>query len=323
MAFEVARAEPGRRPNRRPPRSPAAWSSACLYLVACALLLTGALAVPMGDRIAHPVDAGLSAACAGLAGLAWFGGRRMDRQLPHVVVLLGIAVITAAITVSHTLGGETFPAFGYLWTTVYLAYFLPLQAVLVYLGLIAASSGAAFVVAGSRAALEAWVVVTASVVVVALVLHQLVNLLARQAEEDTLMGLLNRTGLERRTAAVRMGCSRRGSPVTLVAIDLDGFKAINDRLGHVRADDLLVELADHWRGRLRRSDLAARIGGDEFALVLPDTGPDQAAAVLDGLRAASPLSWSAGTTELRPGEAIELAYARADAALYEAKGRPK
>lgn len=304
----------------RDARSPAAWSSACLYLVACALLLAGALTVPMGDRFAHPVDVGLAAACAALAALTWFGGRRLGRLLPHIVVLLGIAVITVAIAVSRTFGGETFPAFGYLWTTVYLAYFLSLRAMLAYVALIAAGFGVALGVANIGSALEAWIVVVASVVVLALILHALIDLLSQQAEQDPLTGALNRKGLELRASALRLGCARRGSPVTLVAIDLDGFKNVNDRVGHIAADHLLVELVGHWGDRLRATDLLGRVGGDEFVLVLPDTTPEQATPLLADLRSGGPLGWSAGTTEALAGEPLEVALGRADAALYQAKG---
>jgi GGDEF domain-containing protein len=300
-------------------RPPAAWSSACLYLVACALLLTGALTVPMGDRFAHPVDLGLAALCAALAGLTWFAGRRLGGLLPHVAVLLGIAVITAAIAVSHTFGGETYPAFGYMWSTVYMAYFLTRRSDVAYVVLIAISFAVALALADVGSAIEAWIVVVASVTALTFVLHSLVELLARQAERDPLTGALNRKGLERQAGALRAGAARRGSPVTLVAIDLDGFKHVNDRVGHVAADHLLTEVTDHWRGRLRGSDLVGRVGGDEFVLILEDTTPDQAAGVLADLRIGSPLPWSAGTTEMEVGELMEEAVKRADVALYQAK----
>lgn len=302
-------------------RSPAAWSSACLYLVACALLLTGAFIVPMGDRYAHPVDLGLAAACAGLAGLAWFGGRRLGRALPHVVVMLGILLTTAAIAVSHNFGGEIYPAFAYLWSIVYVAYFLGRRAVVSYVALVAASFAVALAIVEIASAIQAWIVVVASVVTVAFVLNALVDLLARQAEHDPLTGALNRNGLERQAAALRAVCARRGSPVTLVALDIDRFKDVNDRVGHVAADHILIELTDHWRGRLRGSDLLSRVGGDEFVLVLADTAPSQAFNLLDDLRITSPLPWSAGATEMLPSETMEEAVKRADHALYQAKQR--
>lgn len=300
-------------------RPAAAWSSACLYLVACGLLLAGALVIPMGDRYAHPVDLGLAAACAGLAGLAWFGGRPLGRYLPHVVVVLGIVVITVAVAVSRAFGGEIYPAFAYLWSIVYVAYFLARRAVVFYVVLIAASFGLALGIARAHSAIQAWIVVVVSVVAVAFVLHALVDLLARQAERDPLTGALNRNGLDRQASALRAACARRGAPVTLVAIDIDGFKHVNDRVGHIAADRMLTELTDHWRGRLRGSDLLSRVGGDEFVIILGDTAPSQAASVLDDLRAGSPLPWSAGTTEVVAREPMEIAAERADAALYQAK----
>jgi diguanylate cyclase (GGDEF)-like protein len=104
-----------------------------------------------------------------------------------------------------------------------------------------------------------------------------------------------------------------------VSIDLDGFKHVNDRVGHVAADHMLTNLTEYWRERLRGSDLLSRVGGDEFVFVLGDTAPDQAEGVVADLRAGSPLQWSAGTTEMHPGEPMEDVVARADRALYRAK----
>jgi diguanylate cyclase (GGDEF)-like protein len=88
---------------------------------------------------------------------------------------------------------------------------------------------------------------------------------------------------------------------------------------HPADNRLLAEAADAWRAALRGDDFLARTGGDEFVLVMPRTPPEQAEAVLERLRGAHPVRWSAGVTAWRPGESLESCLARADARLYAAK----
>ena len=93
---------------------------------------------------------------------------------------------------------------------------------------------------------------------------------------------------------------RSGTDCTVVIVDLDGFKAVNDRHGHAAGDQLLVALADAWRLALRPADLVARYGGDAFVLVLPRTDVASAREVLSRLASCSPASWSYGLAAHRP-----------------------
>jgi diguanylate cyclase (GGDEF)-like protein len=141
------------------------------------------------------------------------------------------------------------------------------------------------------------------------------------ARTDPLTDLSNRRAWQDELARELSRADRGGEPLSIGLIDLDDFKAFNDRWGHAAGDRLLLTAAARWRRRLRLSDLLARIGGDEFAVILPACEIEQAAALGDQLRAALPdgLSCSIGVTEWVPGESAERVLDRADRALYAAK----
>jgi diguanylate cyclase (GGDEF)-like protein len=141
------------------------------------------------------------------------------------------------------------------------------------------------------------------------------------ADQDPLTGLSNRRRLERESAREIAEARRRGVPLTVAMIDIDGFKLLNDTAGHAEGDELLKNAAYAWTGVLRAHDLLARVGGDEFVAVLTDCGEEQATGVLERMRAAMPggQTCSIGVAELSPEEVFGDALARADAMLYRAK----
>ena len=110
----------------------------------------------------------------------------------------------------------------------------------------------------------------------------------RRAEElsvtDDLTSLYNARYLNQVLRRETKRASRSGRPLSILFLDLDGFKSVNDRHGHLCGSRALVEAASVIRGCARETDVAARFGGDEFALVLPDTGSDGAMAVADRVR---------------------------------------
>jgi diguanylate cyclase (GGDEF)-like protein/PAS domain S-box-containing protein len=149
-----------------------------------------------------------------------------------------------------------------------------------------------------------------------------------RANFDPLTGLLNRLPFEQLLEQEQYRLDRYGSPASLVMFDVDHFKAINDRCGHQTGDAVLRELATVAKPRLRDTDTLARWGGEEFMLLLPETGATGAARAAEGLRRAvaehafpgeEPVTISLGLAELTPGESQNDLVRRADAALYDAK----
>lgn len=155
--------------------------------------------------------------------------------------------------------------------------------------------------------------------------------LESRVDEDPLTGLLNRRGFERAFERALAYVRRYGATAALLFLDLDGFKAVNDRHGHAAGDWALGRLARLISGHVRASDVAARIGGDEIVVLLWNLRADQAEAkarAIEDLVANSPfeqngkrfkLGLSAGFTMLAAGDTIETALARADAAMYARK----
>lgn len=106
----------------------------------------------------------------------------------------------------------------------------------------------------------------------------------RETELDELTGLMNLRAIRRAAALAIARCRRRGRSISVVMIDLDGFKEANDRLGHDAGDVLLCGVAKALKGRLREEDKVARLGGDEFCLLLPCTDEAEAVRVAERCR---------------------------------------
>ena len=141
------------------------------------------------------------------------------------------------------------------------------------------------------------------------------------ARTDALTGLPNRRWLRDELEREMARSRRQGFPIWAAVVDLDRFKLFNDRNGHLAGDELLHSAGDVWRSVLRVSDFLARTGGEEFVLLLPDCGAEEALEVVERMRAATPLSQtcSAGLAKWDGFEGPEDLIRRADVALYRAK----
>jgi diguanylate cyclase (GGDEF)-like protein len=152
---------------------------------------------------------------------------------------------------------------------------------------------------------------------------------ARQlADLDALTGLHNRRYFHEMLAREVARAHRYDRRLALIVFDVDDFKSVNDRIGHLAGDAVLAEMADRVRTVVRSADVACRIGGDEFAVVMPESSADDAFQLSERLQAAvssrpvvqaGRLDVSAGVAELRQSDDASSLFERADEALYQAK----
>lgn len=236
------------------------------------------------------------------AASLWPRNRRFSApEMAFFIMFLLFALFQSALVASAASGWGKPPATGLATYRAILALGLPS----IYVG---TGVAAVMVVAGDLA-------------------HQL----RRQMRHDPLTNVLNRRGLDEAALRAIAAARRYNRPLALVVCDLDGFKALNDGHGHIAGDAALRAFAELLTSAVRRGDIVARMGGDEFGLLLVETNAAAAADVMDRVRAEiSCLTLSAapgaqfrasfGVAELQPGdEQLDDMVARADAALYDAK----
>ncbi|MBI9088652.1 MAG: diguanylate cyclase [Desulfobacterium sp.] len=156
----------------------------------------------------------------------------------------------------------------------------------------------------------------------------------QEAKTDTLTGLLNRRGFEERLHSAMDACLASQAPFSIIMIDLDHFKRINDTFGHLVGDSILKAFANILKQQIKGKDTPARFGGEEFIIMLPDTELEQARAVAESIRklladqewkhkesgrSMGRITISLGISQFRPPESETAMIKRADTALYAAK----
>ena len=149
----------------------------------------------------------------------------------------------------------------------------------------------------------------------------------RLATTDPLTGLANRRTAEQRLTAEAERSRRHGHPLTLVSFDLNNFKGINDQFGHPAGDQVLQVFAARLASAVRLSDLAVRMGGDEFLVILPECRIEQVPSLVARLRDIEvnyqaqriPVEFSVGCVDYAPGETPEEFLQRVDQTLYADK----
>ncbi len=329
------------RPERAQPPTPANTNTTAAALtwaffshpsrVAVALEVIAAVAVasvlplrhwPASSLVVLLVVAGVAMANAGLRVAI---GERLPRWSLQVDVGLGnlfVSVIAAAGATEHVNLANL-----YLLVEVFALLYLPIRSALSHL----AAAGAAYVIVlgvGPRTAeppITAWLSVFGTAVVLGAVVVGLVSVLRATARQDPLTGLANRRMWDERLEEEMERSVRNGTALSVVMVDLDGFKAVNDAGGHEAGDRLLQDLARAWRQVVRGGgDFLARLGGDEFGLLAPCPDEIGARALAKRLAEAIPqgVSASVGVATWDRGEGASELLRRAapSAACFDTHG---
>jgi diguanylate cyclase (GGDEF)-like protein len=305
-------------------------AGALLFGAGAATLAAVTLA-PDPDPSDHPALLRCAALCA-LAALVLLLWRRAPGAALHAVPALGALAVSVVMALAEPIG--LVPAF-YLWPMLVAAYFLSPREVAVNFAVAMGACAATlawFVDPGLRLAVlvgVAAIVGVAGAVVVALrgEVLALVERLRAQATLDALTGAANRWEFERRLLEELQRAERTGAACALLVFDIDHFKRINDSFGHAAGDETLRAVAREAAAVKRRTDFFARIGGEEFALVLPDTDAAGALVLAHALRdalaaadVAHPVTLSVGVTDRAiSGTTATDMLEGADGALYAAK----
>ncbi len=293
------------------------WTLATIFGVAGLMCLFSA-AFPISKtaprELAVLVGIGLLIACLVLLRI---GPRLSERSLQGLAIA---GTLTNALLVSQatTNYGAALNSFAWLWVAIYAGQFFDTRAVRIQVVVIGVASAAALAICGLPGLVTAWLLVAGSCLLAGEALARLNTRLRTQLVTDSLTGLLNRAGFAAAAERMLALAAREHLAVSIAVIDLDGFKQVNDQNGHAAGDELLVDLGQAWARELRGSEVLARMGGDEFALLLV-ADVTAAADALRRMRAVSPVGWSVGVVGWRRGESLEAAMARADEQLYRAK----
>ncbi|MFT4232233.1 MAG: GGDEF domain-containing protein [Leucobacter sp.] len=304
------------------------WRQTDLSLAAASFLLAGAAFALLNATVfrigdAPRVDLLITAAVALIAMVGVLAaGERFSRLAAGVLMSCTLFTLVPGVLFASTelralsLGFLFFPFF------IFLIWFLPLWfARLLGYGWLALYCGLVLFRYGSDPASVLLVLVVTGAVLGELV-SRFKRRIRRESVTDPLCGVWNRRGFEYFLAKAVATSERSGRPLSTVYLDLDGFKAINDRRGHVIGDQTLRDFARDMELRIRAEDVFARFGGDEFALLILDCDADEARVIAERLRGevADP-AWSFGIAEWQAGEKPHDFIARADLGMFADKQR--
>src|SRR5215210_3999183 len=310
--------------------------TAALLSSAGALVCLIAVLVPGDGQLHDDILIATAAAAAVLGVLLLLVYDRLPLWGFHVVALLDTALFTAA-----AYGWGSMSSYGplpYVWVTGFVFYFFSRSAALVHLSIIAAGYALALTQESpAENPLDGWIATVATLLVTGYLLSavrdrlaQLIAGLSDAAHHDPLTDLLNRRGFQEVFDVELERARRADQPLSLIVGDLDRFKRVNDVHGHAAGDAVLTRVSDAIRGAKRGFDRAARVGGEEFAVLAPDCDEHGAYMLAERIRAAvheafasadaTPLTISFGiSTHPLHGQTADALLRTADQALYAAK----
>ncbi len=322
-----------RRAAAAPSPDPSTLARAHAYFFAAgATLALLSILLPHEPAMSESGILACAAVAYGVAGAMIAGFDRIPDWAFRAAQVLGIVLITATVFFS---GSSTSAyATGYVWVSLYAAHLFGPWWAAAQIGLVAVAYAAVLLADPQSGTLEHWILVVGTVIVVGVMVHGLkqrleglIGTLDAATRTDSLTGLLNRRGLQQALELELERVRRGGSQPSLLLGDLDDFKAVNDQLGHAAGDAALERVSAVIRSNIRRVDIAGRLGGEEFAIVVPASDEREAYRLAerlrDGVRDAFssdpvPLTISFGVSG-QPAETSTELMEAADRALYVAK----
>ena len=307
------------RPDPSPIELASQARSLAVFFAAGSTLALATLVVPHGRE-----HVGLLAlvACLGYpgAGFVYLFRDSLRAWAPPLLLAVGTLVATGGVALGDHAGLSAAGAFFYVWVALLAFQHFDRRLAWAEIGFAGACYGTVLLVERIPSGAGEWLLAMGTAVVAGVVTGGTSRRLRLTARTDTLTGLPNRRAFMEDLAREMADARRSQSPLSVAALDLDGFKAINDRLGHQEGDRVLAAAASAWAERLRPRDRIGRLGGDEFAVVLPGAAGAEAREVIDRLRGAG-FACSAGVAELTRADDAPGLLARADAELYRDKRR--
>ena len=291
-----------------------------VFLVGAAVGLT-ALGLPHGTHFNDRADLVISGLAAGMGTWSWHR-TQLGPRTTSALLCLGTLAVSAGVYSGTGDYVSVSAAVIYIWLALLASLFMSARRTWAHLGVIAVSYGAVLTMTGNSGAPAEWLFITGTAAVTALVTLAIRTELVSMCERDPLTGLPNRAGLNRVLEREIAKARRDETTFAIAIIDLDSFKALNDKQGHLAGDEALVSTSRAWQATLRGNDVLARFGGDEFVVVLPGSGVLQAGRILRRMRRSNDTwEFSAGLACWYSNESLDQLIARADMALYVAKAR--
>jgi diguanylate cyclase (GGDEF)-like protein len=279
--------------------------------------------VPFSDTAPRDVAAVLAVLGLALAALLHRQARRLTVGHVHVFLVVVTTVMAWCVAVATTPTGAVVTAVSFFWVAMFVAVFLTRAEMVAHLVLVGVGLAYGLWTAAPPSLGQTWVFLMGPMAGVAWVLNGKVSALRQDATRDELTGALSRRAFFEVARREMAWSERTHEALTVVAIDLNDFKGINDRHGHAAGDAVLAALPRAWAPSLRPRDVLGRLGGDEFALLMPGTDEAQAAAVVERLRASSvSITFAAGIASWG-GDDLDDWLAAADERQYADKGRTR
>ena len=264
-----------------------------MFICAGALGLLS-LALPNADDLVPLVAVASSLAALVIGAIAIMLRERLGAVGVCALSAMAVACISIFALYGHRemTADSILPAIGfYLWLVLFAGYFFPRRTARVAILVTAAAATFVVVAGGLDISVGTWFVMLSAFCLAGFIvsflrqrLNRLLSILARAARIDPLTGILNRGGFEERFAQEVERARRGTESLTLLIADIDHFKQINDRFGHTVGDQVLQQVSEVLSESTRTSDVVARLGGEEFGVLLPEASREAGMEIAERIR---------------------------------------